>query len=289
MSVTDLLISGANLSVLVFVVSSTLGVGLRLTVGQILTPLRNGRLVGLSLLANFVLVPLGAFALAKALRLDEPLSIGLLLCGVAAGAPFLLKLAELAKADMAFAVGLMVLLMVATVGYVPLVLPVLLEGVSINPGEIARSLILLMLIPLAVGLAAKAFFEAVAARVSPFVGSVSTLSMILVVALTTAGHFASVVDVFGTFGILAAVVFTALCFGVGWLLGGPDADTRGVLALGTAQRNTAAAFVVAGQNFTDPKVVVMITVVLIVSFAILMPLSRVLARRERAAKRGVHV
>ena len=59
------------------------------------------------------------------------------------------------------------------------------------------------------------------------------------------------------------------------MLGGPGADTRGVLSLGTAQRNTAAALVVAGQNFSDPKVVVMITVVMIVSFAVLMPLARV--------------
>jgi BASS family bile acid:Na+ symporter len=54
-----------------------------------------------------------------------------------------------------------------------------------------------------------------------------------------------------------------------------------VLALGTAQRNTAAALVVAGQNFSDAKVVVMITVVMIVSFAMLMPLARVLARRHQ--------
>ena len=47
----------------------------------------------------------------------------------------------------------MVVLMVITVGYMPLVLPLLLEGVSVNPASIARSLILLMLIPLAVGLA----------------------------------------------------------------------------------------------------------------------------------------
>jgi BASS family bile acid:Na+ symporter len=54
-----------------------------------------------------------------------------------------------------------------------------------------------------------------------------------------------------------------------------------VLSLGTAQRNTAAALVVAGQNFTDAKVVVMITVVMIVSFAMLMPLAQFLARRRQ--------
>ncbi len=80
---------------------------------------------------------------------------------------------------------------------------------------------------------------------------------------------------------MAAVLFTAICFGIGWVLGGPGADTRSVLSLGTAQRNTAAALVVAGQNFSDPKVVVMITVVMIVAFVMLMPLSRVLARRQQ--------
>ena len=44
--------------------------------------------------------------------------------------------------------------------------------------------------------------------------------MILVVVLTTAGHFRSVLSVFGTFGVLAAVVYTVVCVGIGWLLGG---------------------------------------------------------------------
>ena len=83
------------------------------------------------------------------------------------------------------------------------------------------------------------------------------------------------------------MIFVAICFGIGWVLGGPGADTRGVLSLGTAQRNTAAALVVAGQNFSDAKVVVMITVVMIVSFAVLMPLARVLASRQQAG--GVRV
>ena len=287
MELTQLLIASANLSVVVFVVSSTLGVGLRLTIGQIAAPLRNGRLVALSLLANFVLTPLAAILLANVLGLDEPLRVGLLLCGVAAGAPFLLKLAELSKGNMAFAVGLMVVLMVITVGYMPVVLPALLEGVSVDSGKIAQSLIVLMLIPLAIGLLVRAQLESIAARVSPVVGAISGISMILVVTLTTAGHFRSVLAVLGTFGILAAILFTAVCVGIGWLLGGPGADTRGVLALGTAQRNTAAALVVAGQNFEDPNVVVMITVVMIVSFAMLMPIARVFARQRVTSHAGV--
>jgi len=187
---------------------------------------------------------------------------------------------------MAFAVGLMVLLMVLTVGYVPLVLPLLLTGTTVNAAKIAQSLIVLMLIPLATGLAVRARRADMAARVRPVVAWVSTVSMVLVVSMMTAGHVNSVLDVFGTFGILAAVIFTALCAIVGWTLGGPRTGTKGVLALGTAQRNTAAAFVVAGQNFSDPTVVVMIAVVMIVEFVMLMPLSRVLARRTQVAVAG---
>ena len=90
-----------------------------------------------------------AVALAKGLWLDETFGVGLLLLGCAAGAPFLPKLAELAKGNLAFAVGAMVLLMVVTVGYLPIVLPLLLPGVTVDPWNIARSLVLLMLLPLA--------------------------------------------------------------------------------------------------------------------------------------------
>ena len=124
----ELLNIAAKVAVLTFVVSSMLAMGVGLTVGQIIAPLRNRRLVLLALLANFVLMPLGALALATMLRLDQPLGVGLLLLGTAAGAPFLPKLAEIAKGNLAFAVGMMVLLMVVTVGYLPIVLPLLLPG-----------------------------------------------------------------------------------------------------------------------------------------------------------------
>jgi BASS family bile acid:Na+ symporter len=163
----------------------------------------------------------------------------------------------------------------------PIVLPLVLEGVTVSPANIARSLILLMLIPLAVGLALRAWHPPAAGRVRASVAPVSSISMFFVVVLTTAGHLGSMVNILGSFGVVAAVIFVAVCFGIGWVLGGPGAETRGVLSLGTAQRNTAAALVVAGQNFSDAKVVVMITVVMIVSFAVLMPLARVLASRQQ--------
>jgi BASS family bile acid:Na+ symporter len=274
----ELIQKATSIAMLAFVLSSMLAMGLGLTVSQIIAPLRNARLVVLSLLVNFVLMPLGAVALAALLRLDQPLGVGLLLLGLAAGAPFLPKLAQIARGNLAFAVGLMVLLMVVTVGYLPLVLPLLLPGVSVNPAKIARSLFLLMLLPLAGALAVKARFPDVAARTKPLLDRVSNLSLILLVLLITLANVNNVLAVFGTRGILGGLLFIALGFGLGWLLGGPGMDTRRVMALGTAQRNIAAALVVGSQSFSDPKVVVMVVVVAIVSLLILMPLSRMLAK-----------
>lgn len=268
--------------VLVFVVSSMLAMGLGLTVGEIIAPLRNVRRVIMSLLANFVLVPLLALGLAALLQLDQPLGIGLLLLGAAAGAPFLPKLAQLAKGNLAFAVGLMVLLMVVTVAYLPLVLPVFLPGVSVNPAKIARSLFILMLVPLAGALFWKSRFAASAGRVKPILDRISNWSLILLVSLLVIVNFNNVLSIFGTRGILAGLLFIAISFGIGWLLGGPETDGRKVLALGTAQRNIAAALVVGGQSFTDPKVVVMVVVVAIVGLLILMPLSRKLTKPEHS-------
>jgi BASS family bile acid:Na+ symporter len=268
-------------AMLVFVVSSMLAVGLSLTVGQILAPLRNGRLVSLALVLNFVLMPLAAFVIARLLRLDQPLGVAMVLLGTAAGAPFLPLLARIAKGNLAFAVGLMVLLMVVTVGYMPLVLPLLLEGVSVDPLKIGRSLVLLMMLPLTIGLLVKAGFNAIAARVQPSLNRVSTLSLALLIILLLATNIQNVLSLFGTRGVLASILFIVAATGMGWILGGPAPDTRGVLALGTAQRNIAAALVVGGQNFSDPRVVVMVVVVALVGLLLLMPLARFLAKNQR--------
>jgi BASS family bile acid:Na+ symporter len=146
----------SNGAVLLFVIATMLAMGLSLTVPQILAPLRRARLVLLALVANFVLVPLLAFALIHLIPLSDPLKIGLVLMGTAAGAPFLPKLAQFADGNIAFSVGLMVLLMIVTIVYLPIVLPLLLPGVKVNPVSIAISLVSTMLLPLGIALLVRA-------------------------------------------------------------------------------------------------------------------------------------
>ena len=80
----ELLSKAATVAMLSFVVSSMLAMGAGLTIPQIAEPLRNARLVVLALLANFVLMPLGAIALAKLLWLRRILchrALASRLCG----------------------------------------------------------------------------------------------------------------------------------------------------------------------------------------------------------------
>jgi BASS family bile acid:Na+ symporter len=276
----ELLSEAATVALLSFVIASMFATGAALALGDIVKPLRNVRVVMLVLFANFVLMPVTAIFLAKMLWLDEGFGIGLLLLGCAAGAPFLPKLAELAGGDLPFAVGAMILLTLASVAYLPVVLPLLLPGISVDSWKIARSLVLVMLLPLAAGLFIKAQYEEWAERLRPIIDRISNLSLILLIALITAANLDKVLQVFGTRGILAGLLFIALGLGIGWLIGGSDTKTKSVMALGTSSRNIAAALVVGTQSFSDPKVVVMIIVVAIVGFIVLIPLSRALGSRS---------
>ncbi|KAB1185392.1 MULTISPECIES: bile acid:sodium symporter family protein [Haloferax] len=272
----------ATLSVLVFVVTSMLAMGLSLTISQILEPLRNASLVAKALAANFVLVPIVAYVLVFVFPLSEGQSVGIILLATAAGAPFLPKLVEVAKGNIAFGVGLMVLLMVVTVAYVPLVLPLLLPGVQVNPLDIASSLIVLMLVPLAIGLVVKARYDGIAASVQPVMSQTSTVALVFLTVLMLVLNFDNLVSVIGTGVILALLVFVAISFGLGYVLGGPAADTKSVMGLGTGQRNISAALVVAAQNFQDPDVVTILLVGALVMLVVLMVAGGELGKRSKA-------
>ncbi len=120
---TEIMETLAGLSLLVFVIGSMTSMGLTLKINQIIAPLKNIKLVVLALVVNFILVPIVAYLITSLMPLNEPARIGLILLSTAAGAPFLPKLAEVAKGNVAFSVGLMVLLMIVTIIYLPIVLP----------------------------------------------------------------------------------------------------------------------------------------------------------------------
>ncbi len=284
---TNILSGLLNIATLVFAVSSMLSVGFSYTVRELIEPLRNARLVVGALVANFVLVPLLAYVITRFLSLGEGREIGLLLVATAAGAPFLIKLTQAAAGDVALASGLLVLLVVVSIGYMPIVVPLIAPDADVSAVSIATPLVLTMLLPLGVGLFVDAKFERLADRLQPIMNTASSIALVVLLVTTILTNWGRILNVFGTGTILAALLFIAGAFVIGYLLGMTGRGTREELGLATAQRNIAAATVVATQSFGDPDTLVMVVITSIVTMVILFPVARALSKRqEQRAETG---
>jgi BASS family bile acid:Na+ symporter len=279
----ELLSTLQSLFTTAFVVTSMLVMGMSLTVPRIVEPLRNVRLVVLALVAAFVIVPVTAVVLRALIPMDEQLQIGLILMASAHGAPFLPKLTQIAKGNLAYAVGLMTLLIVATVIYLPIVLPLLLPGVTVDAGAIASSLFVQMIVPLAIGLLVNARWPEAADEAKPPLAQVSNISLILLLVLMLGLNLPNVIGLIGSGALLATLILTVVAIGAGYLLGGPGQDTRGVTALGVALPNMAAGFLIAGSSFADQaNVLVFLAGAGLIVMLINFPLAAELGKRSPA-------
>ncbi len=273
----------ATLSGLLFVVGSMLATGLSLSVAQILQPLKNARLVILALLANFVLVPLLAYGITRLIPLDQSLQIGLIVLSTVAGAPFLVKEVQAAQGDLSLGVGLMFLLMIVTIFYVPLVLPLLLPGAEVNGWDTAKSLIVTMLIPIVLGLLFRSHSLQDAQHWAPVMNKVSGVALLILLVTGVGLNVSSIIDLIGSGGFLALILFVVGSLLIGFALGGRNPAVRGVLGLGTAQRNVAAAILVTTLNFSGTMTLPFVLVASVVLPLILLPTARWLGKRSEAA------
>jgi len=269
----------AGLALNLFVITSMLAMGMSLTVKQILEPLRNVRLVVLVLVGNFVLVPALAWLLTVLLPMGQAQTTAIILVGACAGAPFLPKLAQMSKGNLALSVGLMVLLMIVTIFYAPLVLPLLLPGAQVDALAIAQSLILLMLLPLGAGLLVRWRYAETAAGWQPHLSQASTYSLLVLIVAALVLQFRNIIGAIGSWLILGTLLLVVGAYLIGYLLSfGSDAAGRKVAALGTAQRNLAAALLV-GASFGDPAILVMTLVACLVLMAPLLVTAGELGKR----------
>ena len=282
MTSTEFLTLLAGISGLVFVVGSMLAMGLNLTMSQILEPLRNIRLVVLALLANFVLVPLLAYGITRVLPLDEPLEIGLIILACVAGAPFLPKEVQMAKGNIPLGVGLMFLLMMVTIVYAPIVVPLLVSGAEVDAWSLVKSLVVTMVIPLVIGLLIRANDRESAEHWAPVATKASGVSVLILLVVGLGMNISNIVDLIGSYGFLALVIFVVGSLLIGLALGGRDRATRTVMGLGTAQRNVAAAVLVATVSFSGTMTLPYILVASVILPLVLLPTARWFGRRAGA-------
>lgn len=281
-----------EIAIFVFAVSSMFTVGLTYSLREIVGPLSYIRGVTLGLLANFGLVPAWALMITWGLDIEERYAVGLVLVATAAGAPLLVKLVVLSDGDVAFAASLLVLFLPATVLYMPLVVPLIVPDADVDALAIATPLVLANLLPLAVGIGVLGVAPTMATRLRPVLGPVANVALVALVVLTVAAHGADVVDVVGQRVIVGALALIAGAFLIGFLVGVP-CHRRDEIALATAQRNIAAATVVATQAIGDADTLVTVVVTATVSMAVLFPLTTQLKKRfgqaameERSARRA---
>ena len=111
----------------------------------------------------------------------------------------------------------MVALQVVTVLYMPIVLPFLLPGVKVDPLEIAKPLIVLMLIPLAIGFFVRARYERIARLLSGLLDKFSSVVIAVALSMFVVLYFNQIM---GTWGQRVTPLLTDLCWAAfGYLLG----------------------------------------------------------------------
>jgi predicted Na+-dependent transporter len=279
----EILVTISGVALNLFLITGMLAMGMSLTVKQILEPLRNVRLVVLILIGNFVLAPALALLLTVILPMGQPQATALILLGACSGAPFLPKLAQMAKGDLATSVGLMVLLMVATIFYAPLVLPLVLPGAQVDVAAIAQSLIVLMLLPLIIGLLVKWRYSDTAVEWQRHLSQASNYSLMLLIVGALVLQFRNIIGAVGSWLILGTLVFVAGGMVIGYFLSfGSDTYTRKVASLGTGQRNLAAALLV-GASFGDAEILVMTLVAALVLQVLMIVIAGELGKRKAMA------
>jgi predicted Na+-dependent transporter len=253
----------ARVGILAGVFTGMLAIGTSVPIGQVIASLRHGRMLALALVANFVAVPLLALAIARLLPLPVEGQTALILLGATAGAPFLPKLAALANGHVPFSIGLMVLLMVVTVGYAPLVLPLLLPDVSVSPVDIAKSLLVIMLLPLLLGLLSRERYP----RIGDWSSELMRVSGAGMAIGLTAGLLVDWRELLATVGswiLIGAALLALGAIAIGWIFAaGADPKERRVAALGTTMRNFSAALLVAGQDFGPDTLVTTMTATIV--------------------------
>jgi BASS family bile acid:Na+ symporter len=288
---TEILRTISSLSILVFAVSSMLSAGFSFTFGDVVGPLREPNRIARALAGNFVLAPLLALAIAHAFSLDSALTLGLILLGSAAGAPFLIKLIAMAAGDQAMGTSLLVLLIPMTVVFMPFIVPLLAPEAAVSATSIATPLFLTMLLPLVFGLLVTELAPRWAKRLAPIAGAASTITLVLVIVTTMIIYARDLREIVASSTSLAVILFVLGAFAIGYVVASPHPERRVVLGLGTAQRNIAAATVVAVENTRVPDTLalanadtlVLVVVAGVLELLVLFPVARWLRGHQREA------
>ena len=274
-----------KISLVTFMAGNLLDMGLRLKLGTALVGLRNMRFVSFSLLWCFVLGPAVAWGITQVIPLEPPYAMGLILIGLAPCAPFLPAMVDRARGDLGYTASFMLLASVGMVAYMPLAVPLLVQGLSVSAWVVAKPLLAVVLVPLVIGMVTLRRAPGFAARAQPVVKKITGLVTIIMLVLCLVVYGEAFIGSAGSYATLAQVIFyCAVTAGSYMLAFGLPQNRRSVLALGVCTRNLGAAFAplfaVAG---IDERAIVMVALGVPLQTIAAVVAARVFGSRAEAA------
>lgn len=248
---TDTLVKLLNIIALI---AMMLSIGLKVTFADVIASARQIRWVAMSLIANFVLLPIVTILLLWAFQAPPVVAAGFLILAVCPGAPMGPPFTDIARGSVPHATGAMVILAGLSAPLAPILLMLLLGWLSpgsdlhVNALQIAGVLLLTQMLPLAIGLAIHQWALRLARMIAKPLGLIANVLLLGVVTLILATQYQTL-TAFRLRGWFGMIFLLAASLGIGWLCGGSSAATRRTLAVTTGLRNAAVGLVIVSANF----------------------------------------
>lgn len=249
-----------NLLVTVTLIEMMITIGMGVTISELMSVVRNWKLIAKAVLANYICVPAVTIGLLLLFHAHPMVAAGFLILAVCPGAPYGPPFTAIAKGNTTVAVGLMVLLAGSSAIIAPLLLGLLLplmaggEPLQVDPVKIVTTLLVTQLLPLCVGVSLRYWRPALAERLIKL-GNVAGKFLNLVACgliIGTQYQMLFEIRLRGYFGMLLLLLAS---FGAGWVLGGPGVENRKTLTLTTSLRNVGVGLVIATGNFAGTPAV----------------------------------
>jgi BASS family bile acid:Na+ symporter len=137
-------------------------------------------------------------------------------------------------------------------------------------GKLLLKLILTIVAPLLLGLFIRSRFEKIAHAAEKYLHLISRLFVVLLLLTLIGLYYKQIIGLFGTYAMLAGVIYVIASFGIGYLLGWPERSTMLAMGYLHGARNASVAVIVASSAFSDqPNVMLMIATMVILILAIL--------------------
>jgi bile acid:Na+ symporter, BASS family len=249
MSADQLLTALFNAGIVISVGATVLSLGMTFTVAQLLAPLRRRGLVVAMVALNAVVIPAIAWGVAKGLPINEAYVGGLVLATLGAGSAAGIKAAQLAKnADLALAVSIVVVLQLVNIVSVPIWAGQVVSGASLSAWDILKSLLLLVLIPLIVGLVVKVRYPDRAAEWTGGLVKIANLALVVAIAAGISVNWQTIVDLLGSWVLVASLLVIAIALALGVLLGGKNVQTRTTTGLVSGMRFGSLGLIIIGSQ-----------------------------------------